>query len=113
MTYRSRRLLDLAHEIKACQVQIPGCCIGFSPHGCEPAHGPKSWLHGGGALKSDDVFAAACHACHAEIDREKRLSREERQWYWGRGAARTWAELMRLGWLKVESVGERALRRLA
>ena len=76
MTFRSRALLDLAH-------------------------GPKSWLNGGGALKAADVFAAACHPCHVELDQGRRLTREERQWYWGRGAARTWAELMRLGWLKV------------
>lgn len=101
MTYRSRRLLDLAHGIKACQIGIPEVCEAFCPHGCEPAHGPKSWLGGGASLKSADVFAAACHSCHRELDQGKRLSREDRAYFWGRGAARTWAELMRLGWLEV------------
>ena len=108
MTYRNRRLLDLAHSIKACQLQIPEVCIGHQEHGCEPAHGPKSWLDGGAGLKSADVFAAACHPCHVELDQGKLLSRAERQWYWGRGCARTWAELMRLGWLEVVKIARAA-----
>lgn len=100
-TLRSRGLLDLAHEINQCQIQIPDVCTGYSPEGCEPAHGPRSMLDGGGALKSSDVFAAGCHACHIEIDQGKRLSREDRQWYWLRGMARTWALLVRTGRLKV------------
>lgn len=98
---RNRRLLDLAHGMRVCTVGIPACCTGPSPEGLEPAHGPKSWLDGGGAMKSADVFAAACHACHAELDQGRRLTREERQWYWARGAVRTWAALMKSGKLKV------------
>lgn len=101
MTLRARDLLDLAHSIHECQLQIPGVCIGYSAHGCEPAHGPKSMLNGGMGHKSDDVFAAGCHACHVEIDQGKALSREDRQWYWLRGAARTWARLIENGMLKV------------
>lgn len=107
MTFRSRALLDLAHGIQACTIGIPEVCTGHCEGGCEPAHGPKSWLNGGGALKSDDVFAASCHACHVEIDQGKLLSRDERAFYWGRGCARTWAELMRLGWLKVAETAAR------
>lgn len=101
MPLRSRKLLDLAHRINACQIQIPDVCKGYSDHGCEPAHGPKSMLNGGMGCKSDDVFAAACHACHSEIDQGRTLSREDRQWYWLRGAARTWALLMKTEMLKV------------
>lgn len=108
MTYRSRRLLDLAHGIKACQIQIPEVCTGYQAHGCEPCHGPKSMLNGGMGCKSDDVFAAGCHPCHVELDQGRRLSRDERQFYWLRGAARTWAELMRLGWLRVADIARRA-----
>ena len=52
-------------------------------------------------MKSDDVFAAACHDCHAEIDQGGNLSKEDRQWYLLRGAARTWSELMKRALLKV------------
>lgn len=100
--YRNRRLLNLAHSINECQIGLPDVCAGYSVDGCEPAHGPKSMLGGGGALKSDDVFAAGCHACHVEIDQGKRLSRDERQWFWLRGAARTWALLMKRGLLQVK-----------
>lgn len=97
MTFRSRKLLDLAHSMHDCTLQIPGVCSGYSPEGCEPAHGPKSMLGGGMGCKSDDVFAAACHACHAALDQGKDLTRDERQWFWLRGAARTWARLMETG----------------
>lgn len=97
MTYRSRKLLDLAHSMHDCTLQIPGVCSGYSAEGCEPAHGPKSMLNGGMGCKSADVFAAACHSCHAEIDQGKALSKDDRQWYWLRGAARTWAKLMEAG----------------
>lgn len=101
MTLRDRKNLDLAHELQRCTLQIPGVCRGVSNEGCEPAHGPKSMLDGGMGHKSDDVFAAACHECHVEIDSGKSLTREDRQWYWLRGCARTWAMLMKLGLLKV------------
>lgn len=101
MTYRSRKMLDLAHRMNRCTLAIPGVCVGFAAEGLEPAHGPKSLLGGGVGHKPGDVFAAACHACHAELDQGKRLSREERQWYWLRGAALTWLELMKSGKLKV------------
>lgn len=100
MTYRNRKLLDLAHEMHHCTLEIPGVCVGYS-EGLEPAHGPKSWLNGGGAIKSDDVFAGACHPCHAELDQGKSLTRAEREFYWGRGAARTWVELMKRGMLVI------------
>lgn len=98
---RSRALLDLAHELHDCTLQIPNVCRVYIPEGLEPCHGPKSWLAGGGAMKSSDVFAAGCHWCHAELDQGRQLTREEKEWYWGRGAARTWAALMVLGKLRL------------
>jgi len=56
-------------------------------------------LGGGGAMKSSDIFAASCHECHVFIDQGLRVDLEERQWYWMRGALRTWVELLRRGWL--------------
>ena len=106
--YRNRRLLDLCHEIQECQVGIPGVCIGTSAHGCEPAHGPKSLLDGGGAMKSSDLPAAACHPCHVELDQGKRLSREERHVYWLIAQARTMLEFLRRGWIKVVPKSQRA-----
>ena len=97
---RSRKLLDLAHEYHYCTINMLGC-KGYESEGLEPAHGPKYWLDGGGAMKASDVFAMACHWCHAEIDQGRRLTREEREWYWGRGAARTWAILMQDGKLRI------------
>lgn len=104
--YRNRRLLDLAHGINECTLQIPGVCIGWSDHGCEPAHA-NNWRpeYGkGGARKAHDCFfAAACHACHVEIDQGKRLDNEERHEYWRRGQSRTLLALFRAGKLTVKA----------
>jgi len=100
--YRNRKLLDLAHRVHECQVQIDGVCIGYSPHGCEPAH--ANWSEYGKSMgrKADDVYhAAACHACHAELDQGKQLSREERLDYWRRGFERTMLYYFRQGWLRI------------
>lgn len=101
MTMRSRALLDLAHAMQTCTVQIPDACQGVSPDGLEPAH--ANWqMHGRGiGHKADDVFAAACRGCHQALDGSTRLSRADRVFYWHRGAVRTWAWLMEQGWLSV------------
>lgn len=67
--YRNRKILDLAHKVNECQVRIPSVCIGYSAHGCEPAHSNQS-IHGKGAgQKADDNrHVAACHSCHVAID---------------------------------------------
>ena len=98
---RSRAALDLAHGMHECTLEIPDACRGYVLEGLEPCHGPKSWLDGGGAMKASDVFAAGCHWCHVELDQGNRLTRDEKEWYWGRGAARTWAHLLATGKLKV------------
>lgn len=102
MNYRNRNLLDLAHRVNECQIQIPGICIGYSVEGCEPAH--SNWgVHGkGGALKAHDHFhAASCHPCHAAIDQGRVLSEEDRKHYWQRGFERTLTLYFANGWLKV------------
>ncbi len=98
---RNRKLLDLAHDVHECKIGIPGVCIGYSVEGCEPAHGPKYWLNGGGAMKSSDLHAAACHKCHVEIDQGRNLSREDRQFFWARGMVRTFEFYFNRGWLVI------------
>jgi hypothetical protein len=99
--FRNRRLLDLAHRITECTINIPGC-HGHAPNGCEPAH--SNWHeHGKGkSLKAHDCFfAAACHSCHVELDQGSRYAREEKKEFWQRGHARTLLILWERGWIKV------------
>lgn len=93
-------MLDLAHDLHECTLNVPGYCKGYVPEGLEPCHGPKSMLNGGMGCKSDDVFAAGCNPCHAAIDQGSKLSREDRQFYLLRGIARTWAALAKAGRLR-------------
>lgn len=99
--YRSRRFLDLAHGMHECTLQIPGVCVGHSVDGLEPAH--SNWQEEGIGIgiKADDVFAAACHSCHMELDDRANLSREEKVWYWRRGVIRTIRQLLKAGKLRV------------
>lgn len=102
--YRNRKLLDLAHKIQECQLQIPVVCIGWSDHGCEPAHA-NNWrpvFGKGGSRKAHDCyFAAGCNPCHRELDQGKRFTGEEKFEFWSRGHDRTLLELFRRGYLKV------------
>lgn len=90
MTFRSRKLLDLAHEAP-CMLQIEGVCQnGLNPS--VPAHS-NSQRHGRGVgHKSADCFVvAACTACHSWLDtggatrsdkQERFLQALERYWLW-------------------------------
>lgn len=100
MIYRNRAALDLAHDMHECTIGVPGVCVGYAVEGCEPAHGGQA-LGKGMGIKAGDVFAAACHACHAEIDQGKLLTKGEKESYIHRGMARTWLALMRSGRLVV------------
>ena len=67
MTYRNRKLLDVAHEAP-CMFQIDKVCQdGLYP--CVPCHS-NFQRHGRGfAHKAADVFApSGCVACHAWFD---------------------------------------------
>lgn len=100
--HRDRRLLDLAHKLHECQVQVPDVCIGHSPHGCEPAHGDSAADGKGTSRKAHDALhAASCHPCHEAMGHGSRLSREDREYYWTRGHKRTIVEYFRRGWLEV------------
>ena len=63
--YRNRQLLDLAHRVQECQIQLDGC-PGFVEDGCEPVHSDQQ-IHGKGMRqKADDhQHAAGCYYCHA------------------------------------------------
>lgn len=101
-THRNRKLLDLAHQINECQIQIPGVCTGYSPEGCEPAHSNQQRHGKGVGRKSHDIFhAAGCHACHMEIDQMNRLPREAKEHYWREGFERTLLEYFKRGLLVV------------
>ena len=64
MTFRSRKLLDLAHDFHTCQ--NCGCHV---EAGCEPAHSNMSEHGKGISIKSADCyFAALCHSCHSWLD---------------------------------------------
>jgi hypothetical protein len=52
--------------------------------------------------KSDDIFhAAMCHACHAELDQGRLLSKDARRDVWQRAHERTMLEYFKRGWLTV------------
>lgn len=101
MNHRDRRILNLAHALHDCTMQIPGVCRGYSVEGLEPAHSNQARHGKGGAMKAHDIFhAAICHECHVEIDQGKRLSREERAEYWQRAHEATLLEYVKRGWLR-------------
>jgi hypothetical protein len=100
MTYRNRRLLDLAHRVTECQVQLPGVCEGHSSHGCEPAHSNQQ-RHGKGMghKAADYMHAAACHSCHSELDQGRRFTKAEKVEMFMDAWHRTMALYFENGWL--------------
>jgi hypothetical protein len=102
VNHRDRNLLDLAHRVNECTLQLPGVCEGYSAHGCEPAHANSSRYGKGMSLKAHDCFhAAACHSCHAELDQGRKFDQETKLDYWQRGFERTMLLYFRNDWVKV------------
>lgn len=102
MNFRSRRLLDLAHRVHECQLQLPGVCEGYSAHGCEPVHSNQQRHGKGFGCKAEDFYhVAGCHSCHAELDQGKRFTKEEKRDFWQAGWERTIALYFHNGWLLV------------
>lgn len=90
MTYRNRRLLNLAHDIP-CTAQFPHDCN--DANGCEPAH--SNWQNagrGGGHKAHDFMFAALCPNAHKMIDPKigQSWDREQRQTEWNLAYVKTW-----------------------
>lgn len=102
MNYRSRPLLDLAHRVNYCQLQLPGVCETYSANGCEPAHS-NSQRHGKAmSLKAHDFFhCPACHSCHVELDQGRKFSKEQKAEFFMAGWERTMAYYFREGWIGV------------
>lgn len=77
MTFRSRRLLDLAHSMP-CMAKFEHACTGWQ--GCEPAHSDSLMFGRGNSHKSSDwAFAAMCHTAHMALDT---FDREAKQAEW-------------------------------
>lgn len=81
MSYRNRKLLDLAYT-QPCALRFP-CCEGGDAG--EPAHSNQH-IHGkGGAQKAADCFhVPACRACHRELDQGRTMDRETKFAEWNR-----------------------------
>lgn len=90
MTYRNRRLLDVAHDAPCC-MRIEGICQdGLYPS--VPAHSNQQRHGRGVGHKSADCFVvAACPACHFWLDagpasradkQERFLQGLETYWLW-------------------------------
>ena len=78
MTYRNRKLLDVAHEAPHCFLGIKGICVS-SEDGYSPCHSNLQRHGRGFAHKSADVYAVpGCHACHRWLDYGK-TAREEKE----------------------------------
>jgi hypothetical protein len=101
MTYRNRRLLDLAHDCP-CMVDEPHACNDFN--GCVPAHADWSIFGRGHGHKAHDfAFAAACPPAHALITAKVNddMERERKRMIWLRAHVRTMEWLWENGKLKV------------
>lgn len=98
MTYRNRKLLDLAHEMP-CQAQFKHVCNGPTV----PAHSNQQ-IHGRGhAHKSHDCFfAGVCPAAHDQLDgRSGGMDKETKQAEWNRAYIATQTYLWENGKVKV------------
>ena len=97
LTFRSRKLLDLAHTMP-CQAKFPHqCWARFS--GSEPAHSDSQMFGRGFSHKSGDMFfAALCHNAHVELDT---FDREAKQAEWLRAYIATQEHLWIEGLIQV------------
>ena len=99
MTFRNRKLLDLAHEAP-CMLKIEGVCQD-GVHPSVPAHS-NSLRHGRGVgHKSADIFVvASCIACHSWLDTGG-ATRQDKQQRFMEGLERYWLWLWETGKVKV------------
>lgn len=101
---RSRRLLDLAHNIQECT----NC--GRFTEGADPAH--ENGINAGkgfGIKGHDNRHAALCRACHSWYDQGSGLDPsgrfndtwEDKQAMWNAAHKKTFDLYWRAGWVKV------------
>ena len=89
MTYRNRKLLDIAHGMP-CMAKFPHKCTQHL--GCEPAHSDMQIFGRGHGHKAPDwAFAAMCHNAHQEIDPKlaPAFDRDQRHTEWMRAYVAT------------------------
>lgn len=100
MTYRNRKLLDLAHDAP-CFVDEPHQCNSFE--GCVPMHSDSSIFGRGGWHKSHDfAFASGCPNAHALITAKVNddMERDRKFYIWLHAYVKTWAWLWENGKVK-------------
>lgn len=96
MTYRNRRLLDLAHT-SPCFADFPHQCTAYL--GCDPAHSDSSIFGRGIGHKTHDfAFASLCRTAHQEIST---FERDEKFYEWLRAYVKTQEYLWTNGLIKV------------
>ena len=84
MTFRSRKLLDLAHNMP-CMADFPHQC--YEHLGCDPAHSDSHIFGRGIGHKSNDfAFAAMCNNSHKMLDT---FEREVKFMEWLRAYSKT------------------------
>lgn len=84
MTFRSRKLLNVAHECP-CTAQFRHDCTEYQ--GVEPAHSDQQiWGRGHGHKSHDFAFAALCHTAHMMLDT---FERDVKQTEWLRAHVKT------------------------
>src|SRR5687768_9926858 len=96
LTYRNRRLLDLAHTCP-CFANFQHQCFGHQ--GCDPAHSDSSIFGRGHGHKSHDfAFASMCNTAHRMLDA---MTREEKFYAWMRAYVATQEYLWENGLLRI------------
>jgi len=96
MTYRNRKLLDLAH-ISPCFAAFKHPCTGWQ--GCDPAHSDQQKHGRGTSHKTGDHWhAAMCNPAHRMLDT---FDRETKCAEWERAHIAYWDYLWREGKVRV------------
>lgn len=95
MTYRNRKLLDLAHGQPCMHCGAEDGTV-VAAHSNASEHGK-----GLGIKAHDGMIAFLCHRCHFELDQGNTLERAAKRELFMRALARTYMRLWDLGLIKV------------
>ncbi len=96
MTYRNEKWLNAVRSISL--------CVRCGRYGVQAAH--RNEGKGMGMKVGDHLTAALCPVCHAEIDRGKTMTRDERRAEMDRAIVQTLDVLVQLGKIKVDNGGK-------